>query len=472
MVPSACAEEILYAPAGQYQPSEDTDWPARTVVFGASFAGVADDDSALFLNPAGLAWLDHTEISLTNDFGSLETFRETALAGVNISPGNSLGFSATYLSFGTLQGWDDYGDSANDYGADQFSGQSGWGTQILEGLSLGFGIEFSSEALAGTSYEALRPDLSVLFRPFPGWRVGMDYTFSGWGAWPGQNVSAIKTGLSWEKSLDSQLRMLVACGGLFQSDQTDRLQGAVEIAYADSLFARAGYEFEPNGEAPSVVSLGAGFVVAGLNFDYAYLPYGDVLGSTHRISLTVPFSVSSEPSNVETFPGKPKTGLLISNLSAQNRKPSFATETASAAASEMTAEETARDLSSGLPNKTLTKATEGSDLGPSSGKASVADTPTPSASLVVQFSIPADLATQAQMMTAQGDYSKALGIYLQALKQDLRNPRLWRGLGEVYGKLGHADYSVFCYKKALKWGPDQKDLSDWLADYEKKHSTP
>jgi hypothetical protein len=459
MAAPAGAGETIYAPAGQYQPSEDTVWPARTLVLGASFTGVADDASALFLNPAGLAGLDRAEINLTSDFGSLEAFRETALAGFNISPGNGFGVSATYLNFGTLSGRDDSGNPTNGYGADQFTGQAGWGTQVLKGLSLGVGLEYSMESLTGTPYQAWRPDLGILFDPFAEWKIGFDYTFSGWGTWPGPNISTVKVGASWEKTLSGEIRVLAALGGLFQSDQTDRLQGGVEVAYGSILFARAGYEFEPDGEAPAVFSLGAGFVVAGLTLDYAYLPYGDILGNTHRFSLGFPLSVPVALPTTKVGDGLPPLPPVRS----------LASSAPAAVSSEPMEAEAPHDLSNGLSARP--SAVTQVILAPAP-PVTTAASPTPSGSLVVQFSIPADFGAQADAMESQGNHSQALGLYFQALKQQPQNARLWWGLGHVYEKLGREDYAIHCYKKVLVLDPSQKTLADWVDQYEKTYATP
>jgi tetratricopeptide (TPR) repeat protein len=344
--------------------------------------------------------------------------------------------------------------------------------EVLKNLSMGAGLQFSSESLANASYLDFRPDASALLVFAPGWKLGLDYAFSGWGTWPGKNVSTLTAGLSWEKAFSPDIRVLAAFGGLFQSDQTDRLQGGVEVAYQSSLFARAGYEFEPNGEAPSVLSLGAGFVLAGLTLDYAYMPYGDVLGSTHRFSLSFPLSVPADQ------------GLESKTTESSRGKPGFPATAVSPSPSGPVSEAT-------LPGFAIISA--GSLPGPagnpeSSASPSMASTlfssapqegaaagasPTPSSdNLVVQFSIPSDLGDQAKMMESQGHYPQALGLYLQALKQKPENYHLWWGLGHVYEKLGRRDYAVYCYKRVLQLDPDQKALADWLASYEQARPTP
>ena len=470
--PSLWAAETLYNPAGQYQPSEDTAWPARTVILGVAFAGVADDASALFLNPAGLADLDRSDISLTSDLGNLEAIRETALAGWELSSGLGLGFSAAYLGFGTLEGRDNSGNATAGYGADQWTFQAGGGMEVLKNLSMGAGLQFSSESLANASYLDFRPDVSALLVFAHGWRLGLDYAFSGWGTWPGTNVSTLTAGLSWEKGWSPDIRVLAAFGGLFQSDQTDRLQGGMEVSYQSSLFARAGYEFEPNGEAPSVLSMGAGFVLAGLTLDYAYIPYGDVLGSTHRFSLSFPLSAPADQ------------GLEFKTPEASQGKPGFPA-VASALPSLPVSEETlpgSSPVSAGSPSGPASAGNPGSPAPPTMAatffssapqEASAASaSPTPLDNLVIQFSIPSDLGDQAKMMESQGHYPQALGLYLQALKQKPENYHLWWGLGHVYEKLGRRDYAVYCYKRVLQLDPSQKALADWVASYEQARSGP
>ncbi len=469
------AGEVVSPPAGQYLPSEDTGLPARTVILGAAFAGVADDASALFLNPAGLGELNFSQISVTSDFGDLEAFRETGLLGWRLAPGLGMGLSGAYLGFGSLEGRDEFGNPTGGYGADQISGQVGLGAEILEGIAVGGSFQFSQESLDGTAYQDFRPDLGLLVGFGKQWKLGLDYGFAGGGSWPGTYVSALTAGLSWEGFLNPDARILAAIGGLFQSDQTDLLQGGLEFAYESSFFVRGGYAVNPQPDGQRVLSLGAGFVVAGLTLDYAYLPYGDNFGDTHRFSLAIPLD-SGEVSPSTAQGSVPAATLMeesAHDLSAPAPSPALASDSSSSHPELQSGSYSSAGNEEKLQAPPAPSAAGSVEkVPPPMSPPAAVGSPTPSSSLVVEFSIPADFGAQADLMASQGHWAQAVELYLQALAQQPQNVHLWWALGEAYGKLGREDYAVRCYKKVLEFDPSQKTLKEWVDQYEQNHPAP
>ena len=72
----------------------------------------------------------------------------------------------------------------------------------------------------------------------------------------------------------------------------------VEYNIKNIFSIRGGYRFpfrdDKLGNQPTInFSGGIGFVIKGVEFDYAWVPYGD-LGDTHRISLTTRFGPKKE----------------------------------------------------------------------------------------------------------------------------------------------------------------------------------
>jgi hypothetical protein len=82
---------------------------ARADAMGDAFTGLADDDSALFFNSAGLSNLPNARISLNHNSYLGSTFEETLLVG--LPAGELGGFAGTlqYVFWGALDARDSSG---------------------------------------------------------------------------------------------------------------------------------------------------------------------------------------------------------------------------------------------------------------------------------------------------------------------------------------------------------------------------
>src|SRR5579885_800913 len=83
----AQTSQTFFSPSGQINSIDYSNYSARTFVFGPAFTAVADDTSALFSNPAGLASLGSGQIALHSYLGLGDAVQETAVVGLPISLG-------------------------------------------------------------------------------------------------------------------------------------------------------------------------------------------------------------------------------------------------------------------------------------------------------------------------------------------------------------------------------------------------
>jgi hypothetical protein len=273
---------------GSMNSLERSDWPARAAVLGPAFTAVADDPSALFLNPAGLAYPSEGAIGLNSHLGWTGIFQETVLASIPLGAAGGLGLSGGYLGYGSFEGRDAAGSLTPSYSADLKNFDLGWGASFSPSFALGGAFHASEETLAGSGYFLWSPEVGLLWRPLAQISVGLDYTGAGGGTWVGSKVSTWKGALSWRFPLDSSVQVLTAFGVSNQSDSFDAIQAASEISFDQSFFIRAGYgtALQANGEGGfSGLSLGAGLALDNFQLDYAYLPGGE-LGTSHTFSLT------------------------------------------------------------------------------------------------------------------------------------------------------------------------------------------
>jgi hypothetical protein len=172
---------------------------SRNAGMGETGAGLVNDASAMFWNPAGLAFQDGMEVNITHSpwlpgLGLGDLFYDY-LSGKYHSKKlkGTFGVSITYLNIGTIIQTDEFGNTIGDYKAFDGALAVGYGTKVTKDLGVGIVTRFIYSKLAagfvgnekgsGVAYD-LSFDLSALWRPkktkikFINDRLGIGFNFS------------------------------------------------------------------------------------------------------------------------------------------------------------------------------------------------------------------------------------------------------------------------------------------------------
>lgn len=300
---------------------------ARAAGMGEAFTAVADDSTAIFWNPAGLAQITKVEVQFTHNQW-IDGFRHEYF-GLTVPFEGTWSAAYSLLDLGSFAAL----DAANNPTGDTFSVND----QVLQ---LGFARPFANETvLAGASAKLIKEDLGGGIR-------GQTVSFSGgilgiplWeeprialaavvenmgGELSGFEMPAtVRTGISWRKSgLLASRASENGEPGMSDTRGTSPYpwQGAEEVSDSLTLAfdvvtprrgrmefhagmeywlaiaaVRAGYRFRyPRNDlgGPSGLTLGLGLRGRGFQFDYgfdaSYAPYGD-LGNASRFGVIVSF---------------------------------------------------------------------------------------------------------------------------------------------------------------------------------------
>lgn len=267
---------------------------ARPLAMGGAFVAVADDENALFYNPAGLAWLRRS--GLTSFYSTqydVITYGALGLAG------RGFGLGALYLSSTGIRGAGELqSEMAGNFDYSNLAGLFGAAGRV--GL-LGVGVR-------GKYFVATSATLS-------GSRLD---TVNGSGISADVGVIAdaglLRLGLVVENALGQSIRystgapekwdrvvragLSVGAGPLLLAVDLENLTAEPRYYHAGAevsfgpLALRAGatgaLSQVPGSGAGTDLSAGAGVRLAGLQLDYAYLMPSE-LPDTHRVSLTVRF---------------------------------------------------------------------------------------------------------------------------------------------------------------------------------------
>ncbi|MFH1562549.1 MAG: PorV/PorQ family protein [Nitrospirota bacterium] len=274
---------------------------ARPAGLGGAYTALADDVTAIYWNPAGLAQLDQTELNFMHNewFAGIKyEFLGAAYPVENLTFATSL----TYLYMddikevlkkdteGNYNGR--YWETGKVFTAEDMALSLAFAQAVEENLFIGANFKYINESIENETASGFAMDLGVIYKPQN--RLGFGFVISNLGP----NMKFIKdefalpltyrAGVSYrlgenftfafdaEKTKDEKLEFCAGMESLFGNLFTLRFSGATNV---DKLGKFKGL--------PTGVSAGCGFKFGNsLIMDYAYVPYGD-LGDTHKISLSM-----------------------------------------------------------------------------------------------------------------------------------------------------------------------------------------
>ena len=266
----------------------------RAIGMGGAFCSIADNVTAVYWNPAGLAQLKMRELS---------AMHLRYLVGVK---SEYLGY-AQPIGEGTLAGQlsflhsksgrrDDNCNTIGEFWDYEGVLSVGYGRWLNSILSLGINLKtiytrFDKDEASGVAF-----DMGCLYRtPIEGLDVGIVL----------QNIG---TGLKYtdqRESMPLNLKFGTSCrfgSNLIFASDADTCGNKVNFRFGSEftcvplskwglrIAARVGYKTATISDLGALSGLSAGLGLAwrAYGMDYAWVPYGD-LGNTHRISLNVKF---------------------------------------------------------------------------------------------------------------------------------------------------------------------------------------
>lgn len=275
---------------------------ARALGMGEAFCAVADDASALYYNPAGLADAG-AEGEKSTLFSHGWHVQEMGVSHAALLS-RPWGFGLTYFSAGDLEGRDASGNLTGDFTARDLAFSAGKGF-ALGAFRAGASLKYVDQKIDDSSAHAAAADLGLLYLP------------EGSGLRYGAALSNLGTKVKFREESYPLPLTFMAGASVVLEDTPLMLAAQVELPNDSDAALRLGAEYSPSknlrlrfgyktssssdrdailgrelgGSSGGVSSLfgffaGAGVYVGGLSLDYALAPYGD-LGSAHRVSVSM-----------------------------------------------------------------------------------------------------------------------------------------------------------------------------------------
>jgi len=292
---------------------------ARPNGMGEAYVAIADDATAAWWNPGGVAFLPRNNLAfmhsqLVPDLAS-DVYYEFLGYTHEIQGVGNLSFNLVYLTYGESIATDPTGTPLGTFTSWEGSLSASWAMRLAESLGLGVSMkfirvdyapeEFTVEKVegAGTSFAV---DAGVLWK-FPKKRVNLGLSVVN----AGPEIAFVdreqsdplpftgRLGLGWTPIADDVSNLLLAFD-LEQSlvwlidDGTSNRRSeiwhaGVEYRYVNLLAGRVGYVYDKDGDF-NAATYGLGFIYKDkLALDYANVPQAEALDRVHRWSVYFTF---------------------------------------------------------------------------------------------------------------------------------------------------------------------------------------
>ena len=305
----------------------NVDVGARAIGMGGAFVAMADDATAMYWNPAGIARFSRSQVNFTHMRWIADiTFNYAALI-VPVPRVGTIGLNATFMTCDQMERTTVYSPNGTgemfDVGSYAFG--LGYATNLTDRFSIGFNFKYVLERIYHSSANGIAFDIGTLFTTWlNGMKIGMSITNYGTKMqMSGQdmliqadvdksvngnnpNINAylatekfdlplmFRVGVSMDVlrgAFDSNLNL--SLDALHPNDDVESLNVGAEYVYHNLIALRGGYHSLFALESETGLTLGTGvninlpryFV---LNMDYAYMDFGR-LENTQMIALSLEF---------------------------------------------------------------------------------------------------------------------------------------------------------------------------------------
>jgi hypothetical protein len=275
---------------------------------GEAFSAVADDATALYWNPAGLARIESQTVTFMHAPYLASTYYDYG-AYAQRWGNHAIGFGMQYFSAGSISETDNSDASLGSFTPYDLAVSMGYAYRLSEdGLAFGLAGKYIQSKILDTA-STFAVDMGVQSRWY-GDRLRLAFTTVNLGGKMKfeQDSESLPLALRYGAAYKITSHWLASTDLVSPKDNQTYLALGTEYGWhvrdGLSLAGRLGYNSLTSGDVSGVTGLAFGFGVGygRLSFDYAFLPYGG-LGITQRISLSMKFGAPSEGSNVE----KPKS---------------------------------------------------------------------------------------------------------------------------------------------------------------------
>ncbi|MEO0185925.1 MAG: PorV/PorQ family protein [candidate division WOR-3 bacterium] len=258
---------------------------ARVVGLGEAGVSYIDNASALYYNPAGLAYIQKFGFLFMHNAWLLGMNHEYLACAFNLKNIGTLGIAFNYWGSGSIQGVTIRGDTIPGYffSASDWTINLGYAKEIRD-LCLGMGFKYLSEKNESLSTSAMAVDMGAMYRtPVKGLNIGLSFSNVGTSVKLDQESFSLPVliRLGWRYNIRD---FNITQDFVFSNGDKMGVGAGIEYWIAQMLALRLGYRTGSDYDGLSGLRAGFGVLLKGFGIDYGVAPYGK-LGISHRFSL-------------------------------------------------------------------------------------------------------------------------------------------------------------------------------------------
>jgi hypothetical protein len=281
---------------------------ARVSGLGGAFTGLADDENAVFYNPAGLAYMNQGIVALNHTIWFEDIKIENLFSSYNISRKFGVGAGITHMWMPEIQGRDADGNLTLPFNVSSSIFTAAFAYQITHGFNIGIAAKYFMDNLGDYSASGAGFDMGLhLKTSLPGFYTGLVV----------QNIGADITYHKEKQKIPLTIR-LGAVYRIFSPDfniladvvksidSDPYLHVGLEYIHQDQFSVRFGNQSVWN--ELLVPSLGIGYSLKNqYHLNYTFTVFS-VLGATHRLGFSFNFIAppavkpGSYPSSLSAYP--------------------------------------------------------------------------------------------------------------------------------------------------------------------------
>jgi long-subunit fatty acid transport protein len=298
----------------------------RATSIGGAFVGIADDQSAIYWNPAGLAALGSSGVMFDHTQWIADTKYNFFAASMDLGKIGALGLSLTLSDIGEMDVTtiDEPNGTGEKFSSTDLAFSLAYALKLTENFSIGFNPKVIYQKIWKMDATAFAIDIGVLYNtPFKGITLGMAMTnFGSKMQMAGANTIVLynsepsntginsripaelstdpwslplnfKFGLSYRPEISDDHKVIFGIDACHPSDNYESINLGCEYTFNDFISLRAGYKslFLQDSEESFTLGVGVKQYLTGnvqIKADYAYSDFGD-LKSVQRFSISICF---------------------------------------------------------------------------------------------------------------------------------------------------------------------------------------